>query len=396
MELTDLATIRALCEKYDFALSKGFGQNFIINPGVPAKIVDAAGIDRRYGVIEIGPGIGVLTKEMAKRAGKVVAIEVDKRLPPVLAETLAGFDNVKVILQDVLKTDLRALVEQEFPGMPVAVCANLPYYITSPIIMKLLDRRAAGRPARHPGERRRQLRGALLCPAPDDVHRPGRQLLPRPQGHQRGGADGHPAHPCGAGAGRGGLFCPGAGRLWPAPQDRGQLHRRRPETAPAPGGRRPGGRRPGPPGPARAADIGGFRRPGRRFAPGGRAVNLPCQTIRAVVYYYSIHVCWCGAMAAQLICNQWVAGSTPVTSSREGPATARLWGFFLYRKGLAAFPVVFKGRKGQTAFCFFRGHGTIGTQERKPARARPRRRKDRNTKSRRRDAIFARGKTYLR
>ena len=139
MELTDLATIRALCEKYDFALSKGFGQNFIINPGVPAKIVDAAGIDRRCGVIEIGPGIGVLTKEMAKRAGKVVAIEVDKRLPPVLAETLAGFDNVKVILQDVLKTDLRALVEQEFPGMPVAVCANLPYYITSPIIMKLLE-----------------------------------------------------------------------------------------------------------------------------------------------------------------------------------------------------------------------------------------------------------------
>ena len=110
MELTDLATIRALCEKYDFALSKGFGQNFIINPGVPTKIVDAAGIDRSYGVIEIGPGIGVLTKEMAKRAGKVVAIEVDKRLPPVLAETLAGFDNVKVILQDVLKTDLRALV----------------------------------------------------------------------------------------------------------------------------------------------------------------------------------------------------------------------------------------------------------------------------------------------
>lgn len=139
MELTDLATIRALCEKYDFALSKGFGQNFIINPGVPAKIVDAAGIDRSYGVIEIGPGIGVLTKEMAQRAGKVVAIEVDKRLPPVLEETLAGFDNVKVVLQDVLKTDLRALVEQEFPGMPVAVCANLPYYITSPIIMKLLE-----------------------------------------------------------------------------------------------------------------------------------------------------------------------------------------------------------------------------------------------------------------
>ncbi len=139
MELTDLATIRALCEKYDFALSKGFGQNFIVNPGVPPKIVDAAGIDRSCGVIEIGPGIGVLTKEMARRAGKVVAVEVDKRLPPVLEETLAGFDNVKVVLQDVLKTDLKALAAQEFPGMKVVVCANLPYYITSPIIIKLLE-----------------------------------------------------------------------------------------------------------------------------------------------------------------------------------------------------------------------------------------------------------------
>ncbi len=141
MELIDLATIRTLCEKYDFALSKGFGQNFIVNPGVPPKIVDAAGIDRSFGVLEIGPGIGVLTKEIAKRAGKVVAIEVDKRLPPVLEETLAGFDNVKVILQDVLKANLPALMAQEFAGMPVAVCANLPYYITSPIIMKLLEDR---------------------------------------------------------------------------------------------------------------------------------------------------------------------------------------------------------------------------------------------------------------
>lgn len=141
MELTDLATIRALCEKYDFALSKGFGQNFIVNPGVPPKIVDAAGIDRSFGVLEIGPGIGVLTKEIAKRAGKVVAIEVDKRLPPVLEETLAGFDNVKVILQDVLKADLPVLMQQEFAGMPVAVCANLPYYITSPILMRLLEER---------------------------------------------------------------------------------------------------------------------------------------------------------------------------------------------------------------------------------------------------------------
>ena len=140
-ELTDLSVIRALCEKYDFALSKGFGQNFIINPGLPPKIVDASGVDRRYGVIEIGPGIGVLTRELAKRAAKVVSIEVDERLPPLLAETMAGVDNFKLVLQDVLKVDLKALIAEEFPGMPVAVCANLPYYITSPIVMKLLGDR---------------------------------------------------------------------------------------------------------------------------------------------------------------------------------------------------------------------------------------------------------------
>lgn len=136
-ELTDLSYVRALCEKYDFALSKGFGQNFIVNPGLPPKIVDASGVDKRYGVLEIGPGIGVLTRELAKRAAKVVSIEVDERLPPLLAETMAGVDNFKLVLQDVLKVDLKALIAQEFPGMPVAVCANLPYYITSPIVMKL-------------------------------------------------------------------------------------------------------------------------------------------------------------------------------------------------------------------------------------------------------------------
>ena len=95
-ELTDISVIRTLCEKYDFALSKGFGQNFIINPGIPTKIVDASGVDKRYGVIEIGPGIGVLTRELAKRAAKVVSIEVDERLPPLLAETMADVDNFKL------------------------------------------------------------------------------------------------------------------------------------------------------------------------------------------------------------------------------------------------------------------------------------------------------------
>ena len=139
--LTDLSTIRDLCERYDFALSKGFGQNFIVNPGVCPKIIEAAGIDKDCGVLEIGPGIGVLTKELAHAAKKVVAVEVDERLPPMLAETLDGCDNVKIVLNDVLKTDLRQLIADEFAGMRVVVCANLPYYITSPILMKLLEER---------------------------------------------------------------------------------------------------------------------------------------------------------------------------------------------------------------------------------------------------------------
>lgn len=137
--LTDISTIRTLCAKYDFALSKGFGQNFIVNPGVCPRIAESAGIGPGWGVLEIGPGIGVLTEQLAKRADRVVAVEVDRRLPPLLAETLADYSNVKIVLEDVLKLDLNALLAEEFGKKPVAVCANLPYYITSPILMKLLE-----------------------------------------------------------------------------------------------------------------------------------------------------------------------------------------------------------------------------------------------------------------
>jgi len=139
--LTDLSTIRDLCARYDFALSKGFGQNFIINPGICPRIAEAAGIGPGWGALEVGPGIGVLTEQLCKRADKVVSIEVDKRLPPLLEETMAGYDNFKLVLNDVLKVDLHKLIREEFAGMPVAVCANLPYYITSPIIMSLLEAR---------------------------------------------------------------------------------------------------------------------------------------------------------------------------------------------------------------------------------------------------------------
>ncbi len=139
--LTDVSVIRDLCARHGFSLSKGFGQNFIVNPGICPKIVQAAGIDKSYGVLEVGPGIGVLTKELAAAASKVAAVEIDTRLPALLAETLAECSNVEIVQGDVLKTDLHALIAERFQGLQVAVCANLPYYITSPILMKLLEER---------------------------------------------------------------------------------------------------------------------------------------------------------------------------------------------------------------------------------------------------------------
>lgn len=141
MDLTNIGVIKDLCARHGFALSKGFGQNFIVSPGICPKIAEAAGIDDTFGVLEIGPGIGVLTKELCARAKKVVAVEVDGRLPALLEETMAGCGNFKLVLGDVLKLDLAQLIAQEFPGLRVAVCANLPYYITSPIVMKLLEER---------------------------------------------------------------------------------------------------------------------------------------------------------------------------------------------------------------------------------------------------------------
>ena len=141
MNLTNLSTIREIADKFGFTFSKSLGQNFLINPSVCPRIAEMGGADENTGVIEIGTGFGVLTKELAKRARKVVAIELDSRLIPVLQYTLADYDNVKVINEDVLKVDLPGLIAEEFPGMEVVVCANLPYYITSPIIMALLEQR---------------------------------------------------------------------------------------------------------------------------------------------------------------------------------------------------------------------------------------------------------------
>lgn len=139
LNLTDIGTIKDLLARRGFRFSKALGQNFIVNPAVCPRMADESGIDSESGVIEIGAGIGVLTAELAKRAKKVVCIELDARLLPILDETLADFDNVEIINADVLKTDLAALIEEKFKGMSVYVCANLPYYITSPVIMSLLE-----------------------------------------------------------------------------------------------------------------------------------------------------------------------------------------------------------------------------------------------------------------
>lgn len=139
LNLTDIGTIKDLLARRGFRFSKALGQNFIVNPAVCPRMADESGIDSESGVIEIGAGIGVLTAELAKRAKKVVCIELDAKLLPILDETLADFDNVEIINADVLKTDLAALIEEKFKGMSVYVCANLPYYITSPVIMSLLE-----------------------------------------------------------------------------------------------------------------------------------------------------------------------------------------------------------------------------------------------------------------
>lgn len=139
--LSSVGAIKDILERYGFSFSKSLGQNFLINPGICPKMAEASGADGETGVIEVGPGIGVLTYELARRAKKVVAVELDQRLLPVLGETLEEFDNVKVVGGDIMKLDLHSLIQEEFQGMDVVVCANLPYYITSPVIMRLLEER---------------------------------------------------------------------------------------------------------------------------------------------------------------------------------------------------------------------------------------------------------------
>ena len=142
MELCNPKEVKALLERHGFHFSKAKGQNFLIAPWVPREIAAQAGVDDSCGVLEIGPGIGPLTQALCERAGKVTAIEVDQTLRPILAETMADQDNLELILGDVMKMDVAALVSEQFQGLRPMACANLPYYITSPILVKLLESRA--------------------------------------------------------------------------------------------------------------------------------------------------------------------------------------------------------------------------------------------------------------
>jgi len=139
MDLCDIREIKALLARHGFHFSRSMGQNFLIADWVPQDIADAAGLDKSCAVLEIGPGIGPLTRQLARRAGKVAAVELDASLLPILDETLADCPNVEILPGDVMKLDLSALISDKFPGFTAKACANLPYNITTPVLTKLLE-----------------------------------------------------------------------------------------------------------------------------------------------------------------------------------------------------------------------------------------------------------------
>ena len=139
MDLCNINDIKTLLGRHGFRFSKSMGQNFLIEGWVPRDIADASGADETCGVLEVGPGIGPLTVQLAARAAKVAAVELDRTLLPVLAETLAGRENVEVISGDVMKLDIKALVAEKLPGLAPMACANLPYNITTPVLTAFIE-----------------------------------------------------------------------------------------------------------------------------------------------------------------------------------------------------------------------------------------------------------------
>lgn len=134
MELTDAKSVSALLERHHFRFSRSMGQNFLIDPAVPEELCESAMLDKATGVLEIGPGIGCLTAKLAEKAGRVVSIELDRTLAPVLSETLEGRDNVEIVYADALRLDLAALCAEKLSGLRLVVCANIPYNVTSPLL----------------------------------------------------------------------------------------------------------------------------------------------------------------------------------------------------------------------------------------------------------------------
>ena len=194
-------TIEVL-QKYHFNFQKKFGQNFLIDTHVLEKIMNAAQISKDDCVVEVGPGIGTMTQYLAERAGHVVAVEIDKALIPILSDTLSAYDNVEVINEDILKVDLNRLVQEKNGGRPIKVVANLPYYITTPIIMGLFESHVPLQSITIMVQKevadRMQVRtrykglwcsfpgGAVLCKAGDCCERSAELLYPATQCGQRG------------------------------------------------------------------------------------------------------------------------------------------------------------------------------------------------------------------
>ncbi len=139
INVCDIQVMKPLLAQHGFHFSKAKGQNFLIAPWVPESIAEDSGVDAHTGVLEIGPGIGPLTQQLCLRAGKVCAVELDERLKPILQQTVGEFENLQILWGDVLKQDIPALVAEKFPGLRPVACANLPYYITSPILTALLE-----------------------------------------------------------------------------------------------------------------------------------------------------------------------------------------------------------------------------------------------------------------
>ena len=139
INVCDIQVMKPLLAQHGFHFSKAKGQNFLIAPWVPQSVAEDSGVAKDVGVLEIGPGIGPLTQQLALRAGKVCAVELDERLKPILELTVGEFENLEIIWNDVLKLDVPALVREKFPGLRPMACANLPYYITSPILSALLE-----------------------------------------------------------------------------------------------------------------------------------------------------------------------------------------------------------------------------------------------------------------